>query len=264
MIRFAALWGTVVGLLLGGSVPVGATGQPSSPSPPSPGPLRDTVRLAPDGTVEISDTRDGTIAVTTWDRAQVSYEVIPGDTAEAPPGSEGAPSSLASALSIRQTEQKFSIDQDGSSWSIHIPGLLRISPGGADDLTAHYRVTMPETASLKIDDFASHITVTGMRGGLTLDTHSGEASVSFDSFSAPSTVEMLSGRLHIYLPADAGFALQTDLPDADLTVDDAFGASATDDGHRTFNGGGPLLTLDVVTGTAALRPLKAREAVGQR
>ncbi|PSQ65550.1 MAG: hypothetical protein BRD25_02565, partial [Bacteroidetes bacterium QH_1_61_8] len=191
-------------------------------------------------------------------------EVAPGDTADTPPGAEDAPSSLASTLNIRHSEQQFSIDQDGSSWSIHIPGLLRISPDGEENRTAHCRVTMPETASLEIDDFASRITVSGMRRDLTLDTHSGEASISFKAFSAPSIVEMLSGTLRIYLPADAGFALQTDLSGADLTVDDAFGTSTADDGRRTFDGGGPLLTLGIVSGTVAVRPLEAREAAGRR
>lgn len=286
MLRSVVLWRAVLGIILGFGIPIIAVGQPSSPDI-----IQDTVRLAQEGTVEISDTHTGTIRVTTWDRAQVAYEITP---------ASGEDSGMVSNVSVSHTDQEFSIDQDGASWTLHIPGLLRISPGGGEDLAVRYRVTMPRTATLEIDDFAStievsdveanveldthqgeviidsvdgmldldthagSITATGIRGGVSLDTHAGKASVSFEDFSAPSTAETHSGTLHFFLPAEAGFTLQTDLVSADLTIDEAFGTPSTDDEHRAFNDGGPTLTLDAFSGTVTVRPVGARETTVQR
>ncbi|WP_103029573.1 DUF4097 family beta strand repeat-containing protein [Salinibacter altiplanensis] len=289
MPRPAVLWTAVLGLMLGlGTAPI-AAGQPSSPS--SPDIIRDTVRLAPDGTVEIDDTRAGTITVTTWDRDRIAYEIAPVSDED---------SMLTSIVSVSHTDQEFAIDQDGASWSIRIPGLLRISPSGGKNLAARYRITMPATAMLEVDDINSTIEVsnleadmeidthqgevvvdsaggmldlrthtgqihaTGVRGGVALEVHAGDASVSFEDFAASSTAETVSGTLRFFLPAEAGFSLQTDRTDA-VTVGEAFGSSATDDERWLFNGGGPTLTLDTPpAGTVEVRSLKAPEGPGQR
>lgn len=253
----------VLGVMLGVGVPVVALGQPSPPDI-----IQDTVRLAEDGAVEINDTHKGTIRVTTWDRNQVAYKVT---------SDSGEGSGMASTVSVSHTNQQFSIDQDGASWSLNIPGLLRISPGGEEDLAVRYRVMMPKTATLEIDDFASTIHVSDVQaevdldthqgevvidsadGMLNLDTHSGEASISFDDFSGPSTAQTHSGTLHFFLPAEAGFNLQTDLPSADLTIDEAFGTPSTEGEEQAFNGGGPTLTVDAFSGEVVFRPLAARD-----
>jgi len=284
-----ALWNAVLGLVLGLGVAAEAAGQPAPPDA-----LEDTVRLAPDGAVEIDDTHRGSITVTTWERAEVAYRIAPVSDED---------SGVTSKVVVRRTDQGLSIDQDGASWSIHIPGLLRISPSAGGNLAAHYRVTMPKTATLEVNDYAStievsggaadleidthqgavvvdsadgmldlsthsgQITAAGIRGGVALDTHAGDASLSFANFSASSTAETHSGTLRFFLPAKAGFALQTDLDSTDLTVDEAFGAPSTDstDGERrTFNGGGPTLTLDAPADAVTVRPLEARDASGQR
>ncbi len=284
------LWSTVLGLVFGLAGVTSVDGQPSSPRPPSPGPLRDTVRLAPDGTVEISDTHDGTIAVTTWERGQIAYRIAPVSAED---------STVVSNAITRRTDQGFSIDQDGASWSLHIPGLLRISPSTGGDLAARYHVTMPKTATLEIKDYAStidvsgveanveiethagtlavdsadgmldlsahsgRITAIGIQGGIALDVFSGDASVAFETLSAPSTAETHSGTLRFFLPAETGFTLQTDLDSTDLVIDEAFGPPSTNDEGRAFNGGGPTLTLDAPPGAVTVRPLEAREAAGQ-
>lgn len=280
------LWVAVLGVMLGFSVPIIALGQPTTPDV-----IQDTVGLAADGTVEISDSHEGIITVTTWDRNQVAYRVT---------SASGEDSGMVSTVSISHTDQQFSIDQDGASWSLNIPGLLRISPGGDGDLSVHYRVTIPTTAKLKIDDFGStievsdlsanlelethqgdavidsvngmlnldthagRITATNIRGGLALDTHAGDVSVSFQDFSAPSTAETHSGTLQFFLPRETGFTVQTDLGTTDLTVNEAFGTPSTNGDDRIFNGGGPTLTLDAFAGTIALRPLEASDTTVQR
>lgn len=286
MLRSVVLGSAALSLVLGLGLPSGAEGQPSSPSPPDT--LQDTVNLAQDGTVEITDTHTGRITVSTWNRERVAYEVAPiaGDE----------DSVRVSNVRVNHSEQRFTLDHEGGSWSINIPGLLRISPGGENAMENRYRVTMPKTAALEIDDFASTIEVTdvqadvqidshqgdvsvdsvdgllevethegtidatALRGGIRVDTHEGTASVSFDQFSEASSAEMHAGRLRFFLPADAGFTLETDFASAELTIDEAFGPPATKDKRQLFNGGGPTLSLNAFSGTIELRPLAARKA----
>ncbi|WP_263788342.1 DUF4097 domain-containing protein [Salinibacter grassmerensis] len=280
------LWSAVFGLMLGLVGVTGAAGQSSSLDP-----VQDTIRLAPDGAVEIDDTYKGSITVTTWERDQVAYRIAPASSED---------SMVVSNAIVRRTDQGVSIDQDGTSWSIRIPGLLRISPSGGGNLAARYHVTMPKTATLEIDDYAStidvsdveanveinthegvvvvdstdgmlnlgthegRITATGIRGGVALDTHSGNASVAFEDFSASSTAETHSGTLRFSLPAKTGFVLRTDLDSTDLTIDEAFGSPSTEDEGRAFNGGGPTLTLDAPPEAVTVRPLEAYEGSEQR
>ncbi len=292
MSHSAVLWRAALGVVFGFVGATGAAGQ--SPSPlgtvPDAAPAQDTVRLAPDGAVDLSDTHEGTITVTTWERDRLAYRIAPVSAED---------SMVASNAIVRRTDQGFSIDQDGASWSLHIPGLLRISPSAGGNLAAHYHVTMPETATLEIEDYAStidvsgvegdveidthagtvavdsvdgmldlgahsgRITATGIRGGVALDVFSGDASVAFETLSAPSTAEIHSGTLRFFLPAGAGFTLQTDLDSTGLVVDEAFGPPSSNDKGRAFNGGGPTLALDAPPGAVTVHPLKAREAVDQ-
>lgn len=282
MFRSGLLWGLALSLL--GLLCARTTLAQSSPDSTI---RRDTVALDRDGEVEISDTHSGRITVTTWDRAMVAYEAIlaPEDTTEAPP---------VSNLQIDHSDQRFALDHDGSSWSISIPGLLRISTSGERNLRGHYHITMPEAAALEIDDYSSTIEISGLkadvevethagktvidsvqstpvldthagsvkatalRGGVVLDTHGGEASIAFDEFSASSEVETLNGTVRLFLPPDAGFELRLDLDDEHLTVDEAFGTpTSSDDERRIYNGGGPPLKLDSSSGTVEVRPLEA-------
>ncbi|MCS3663015.1 DUF4097 family beta strand repeat-containing protein [Salinibacter ruber] len=279
-----ALWNAAIGLVLSLGIATGAAGQPAPPDT-----VEDTVRLAPEGAVDLSDTHEGTITVTTWERDRLAYRIAPVSAKD---------SMVASNAIVRRTDQGFMIDQDGASWSLRIPGLLRISPSAGGNLAAHYHVTMPETATLEIEDYTStinvsgvegdveidthagtvtvdsvdgmldlgahsgRITATGIRGGIALDVFSGDASVAFETLSAPSTAETHSGTLRFFLPAEAGFTLQTDLDSTGFVVDEAFGSPSTNDEGRAFNGGGPTLALDAPPGAVTVRPLEAHEAAG--
>lgn len=284
MVRSGVSWSLALSLVLVLVDPLPTLGQPS----PDAKILRDTVALSQEGEVDISDTHRGRITVTTWERAQVAYEAIltPEDTANAAP---------VSAPQIDRSDQRFALDQDGSSWSLNIPGLLRISTGGKQDVEGHYRITMPTTAALEIDDHSSTIEVsgvegdvevdtregevvvdsvrgtpelntyvgtieaTGLRGGVALETYTGKASLAFDEFSASSEVETHNGTVQLFLPSDAGFTLRTDTTSTEVTIDDSFGPPSTSEEGQRFNGGGPELLLDTYSGTIALRPLDAHK-----
>lgn len=283
MSRVSLPWIIALGFFFGlvGSQP--ATAQ----SPSTPDIQRDTVALSRDGMVELT-THEGRVTVDTWDRAQVAYEVRSApDTSDAPP---------VSPLDIEHSDERFSISSENNSWSIRIPGLLTISPHGSDPPPRAHRITMPETAALEIDDYASSIEVSGVNadvevdthqgeasvdsvtghltldthegtatatavyGGVTLDTHDGNIAVSFGQFSDASSAETHSGTLRFFLPTDTGFELRTDLGSADVTIDSTFGTPSTDEERQIFNGGGPELFIDAFSGTVELRPLEDRSS----
>jgi hypothetical protein len=249
----------IVGLSLGAVHPTQAQFPPGAKT------RSDTVGLSATGKVEI-DNQTGSITVTTWDRPQVGYEV-----ALAPSEDDSV---LTTDFAIDHSDEELSFGQDGS-WSIQIPGLLTISTDGGSEPIGHYRIVMPKTASLEIDDHESTIevsdvqgnvqletysgaaTASGLRGRTELETYSGRITAAFEEFSAASSAETYSGNLRFYLPADTGFVLETDADSSEVAIDEAFGTSSRDDDRWSFNGGGPDLSVETYSGTVELRPLDA-------
>lgn len=265
------LWG----LVFSGTV----AAQPSTKT------ISDTVALNRTGAVEIENQR-GSIRITTWDRAQVGYEIA----LESP----DQDSVFLSDLDLEHSDQQFSAEPD-EPWSLRIPGILTIAPGGTESPIVHYRITMPNTADLDIDDYGSTIdvedveanleletyqgeatldavtgfltletyqgtiTATDIRGGVDAETYQGTLSVSFDRFSTESSVETYSGSLRLFLPAETAFALSTDLVSTTLSVDEAFGSPTTRDETRIFNGGGSTLEIEAYSGTVDVRSHKSTD-----
>lgn len=269
----------IVGISLGAIQSAGAQSASGSKT------RSDTVDFSPTGTIEI-DNQTGSITVTTWNRAQVGYEVILSP-------SEGD-SVVMMEPDIDRSAQELSFGRGNDSWSIQIPGVLTISPNRGYDSVNDYRIVMPKTAALKIDDYSSTIEVTnveanvtidthqgsatvrgvtgdleldtfsgtakatGLHGGAELDTHQGRIAASFEEFTAPSSVDTHSGTVRLFLPADAGFELQLDLDEENLTVDEAFGSpTSSGDERRAYNDGGPTFELESFSGPVEVRPRKA-------
>jgi len=267
----------IAGLSLGILQPVQAQSSPGTKT------RSDTVDLSPTGRVELNN-RTGSITITTWDRSQVGYEVT-----LAP--SEGD-SVVATDFDIDHSDQELSFGHD-HSWSIQIPGLFTIAPDGGTEPVGHFRIVMPRTAHLEIDDhdstievsgvqgdvdidthagtvsakelgsnlrletFSSAATATGIRGGADLETHSGRLTAAIEKLSAESSAETHSGPLRLFLPPDTGFVLETEADTTLVTVDEAFGTPSKDEKEWTFNGGGPDLSVETFSGTVDVRPLNA-------
>ena len=249
-----------VGLLLGliGTGPGQA--QPASKT------VSDTVALNPSGLVEI-DTRSGSITVQTWDRAEVAYEVRIASP------NEGGDVALTT-LDVTHSAGELDLDAD-FPWRFTIPGVVTISPGGTERALFHYTVTIPQSAQLEVDDYASTTTIndvqgavlldtysgtieaSGLGGGLTLEMYDGSARLAFSALTAPVSLDTYGGSVRLTLPAGAGFDLNTDLERAaQLTANDAFSLpSPTDDGEYDgpVNGGGPALSVESYSGTIELR-----------
>jgi len=245
----------------------------------------DTVSLRPGGRVEIR-TRRGPLHITAWDRPQVAYEVAPA------PGRRDA--AAARMPEIAQTEDTLLFGSPNAvEWSIHIPGVLSLSPGASRAPAARYRATLPRTTRLRIRGRDAPISVAGLRadariesqsgtvavrdvegrlslevhadtarvhalrGGIDLEMHDGTAWIDLAALTVPSQVAAFTGTVHLFLPRAAGFTLADDDPPSALSVDEAFGAPATTNGAAAYNGGGPRLQLDAFAGTITIRPRDA-------
>lgn len=236
--------------------------------------LSDTVSLNKTGTVEI-DNQKGSIEVTTWNRAAVGYEVTLEPTDQ--------DSALVSNVTIDQSDELVEFDFT-DSWSIHIPGIVRISPGGASHPVAHYRVRIPVTARLEISDHESNIrisdvqadveiesfagdvqvdsvkgiltldthegtvTATNLRGGIAADVFDGTVDATFEAFSDSSAIDSHSGTIRLRFPEETGFTLEGELDDADLVVEDTFGSPRVEQGRREYEGGGPPISIETFSG----------------
>lgn len=245
------------------AAPTPAHAQSASPTVKT---VSDTVTLDPSGAVEVDNVR-GSITVTTWDRAEVGYEV------RIEPANEEGDVSLTS-LDVERTENKLDLDPD-FPWRVQIPGVVTISPGGTERAHLHYTLQLPRAVDLEIDDHASTIdvsgpngrldvdthsgpiTATGLSGGLDLDLHSGDAQVSFTRLTASVSIDAAEGRVWLVLPAGTGFTLDAEPDEPDLlTASDAFPLPApSSEGayEGDVNEGGPTLSLDTHTATVELR-----------
>lgn len=275
-----ALLGTV---LLFGVLPKPGVAQPGDGAKT----VSDTVSFSNTGTVSIEN-HTGSIEVTTWNRAAVGYKVRLEPTSQ--------DSVVPSALSVERSEDEFELHVSSSSWSIRIPGLVTIAPGGTTRPMAHFRVQIPHSAVLEIDDQDSDIRVSGvngdveigtfdgavevdsidgmlhldtydgpvsathLRGGISAETFSGSVEVSFDDFSRSSSVDSYSGTVRVHLPSTAGFELRGELEDLDLMVADPFGPPTIEDGRRIYGRGGPPLLLDTFSGRVEIHALQAESS----
>lgn len=115
---------------------------------------------------------------------------------------------------------------------------------------------------LAVDDHDGELTVEELDGGFRLDTHDGTATVSFAVLSDDVSVDTHDGDVTLFLPADAGFALNTDFDD-DVDLKSDFDLRSIrildedDDDEVNYrgavNGSGPEIYLESHDGDYALR-----------
>lgn len=135
--------------------------------------VSDTVALSSSGDVAVHN-HEGRIAVTAWDRDQVRYEAQIMPTDEDPDAEKTTIRTRTSQgrLQLATVHEDgddesvvFGFDEDGFRW------------GGINIPAVHYILTVPRSATLRIDDHESTIDVTGLAGTLHVDTHDGRLSV---------------------------------------------------------------------------------------
>jgi len=141
----------------------------------------------------------------------------------------------------------------------------------------HYRLRIPSTARLDIDDHKSRIAVSGMRsdtrisshkgsvdvkahdGALDLETHKGHVRVEFARFGAASRLETYKGDIEITVPRSAGFDLDAQverggtLEAAGFRLDESLVNRRERVYRQKVNGGGPRLELSTRNGSIQIR-----------
>lgn len=257
----------VVGLA---SIPVTASGQEFRE-------IHRTVALDAHGTVAIR-TFKGSVEVEPWGEPQADvFARIEADTscgtdahqAERVRLTEVDVDSTPSRLELRSDYEKLDALP---SIPYHVAGF---------DATCsahpfiHYRVRMPRTARLDVEDHKSKIAVSGLRsearisshkgsvdvkahdGGIELTTHKGDVRVEFARFAA-SRLETYKGDIEITVPRSTGFDLDARV-ERGGTLEAGFRLDETPISRREriyrqkVNGGGPLLTLSTRNGSIRIR-----------
>ncbi len=132
--------------------------------------LSNTVPLDADGEV-VLDNHEGQIAIDTWDRAEVRYEIRIMPTDDDPAAEKTTIDIDANERRLRLATTHEDGDDESTVFGFSFDDGWRW--GGTDIPAVHYTLTMPATARLTIDDHESTVDLTGLRAGLRLDTHDG-------------------------------------------------------------------------------------------
>jgi putative adhesin len=233
-----------------------------------------TVALDSRGTVAIR-TYKGSIDVEPWDQARA--EVFARIEADTSCGTDAYQServrqtevdfdSTASRLELRSNYDKL---EDVPSIPIHVPGFD--STCSAHPFV-HYRLRIPRTARLDIEDHKSRIEVSGMRsesristhkgkvhvkahdGALDVTTHKGNVHVEFARLDGASRLETDKGDLEISVPRSAGFDLDARVErrgalTAAFPLDEQMVGRNERVYEQKVHGGGPRLELSTRNGS---------------
>ena len=218
-----------------------------------------TYPLNPDGTVSLSNV-NGDVQIEAWDRNEVSLY------AEKIASSDDGLALID--IKIEHTPAHLNIkvvhEKKFKAWTIFNRSEVR------------FKLRVPTGASLKkIDVINSDVTVSGVKGQVSLDSINGELKadgltgggtfgsvngsihVSFAKIAAGSKIEFdnVNGSCSVTLPADASFDLDADSVNGGITCD--FPIQIGSSGRRhlkgSINGGGTKVVLDSVNGSLRVR-----------
>jgi len=224
-----------------------------------------TFALNREGTV-IVDTYKGSIYIETWDKAEVYVHV-----------KIEADDERWSNTDAEEQLENVKIKYDVTSNSIRIESKYdknRSFWGSETRALVHYKIKMPKTANLKIDDYKSEteitnlnadikmesykgkIKISGLKGGIDLDTYKGEAIIDFDKLQNNCMFETFKGNIKLELPASSKFDLDIDLNrngkfecDFDYPSN---GRNREDVIRGSVNGGGPRIEFESSKGRLSI------------
>lgn len=245
--------------------------------------ISESIALPEDGRV-IIDTYKGSIDVTTWDRDEVSVDVV----IEA----DGDQDLVAlTEIHIDKSGRTLRIETDyKKAKKARKKGLF-----GNYSMSlplVHYTIRMPRTADLSIEDYKSEINVADIDADLDLETYKGEARVEriagalridtykgdvfvseligslhaetykgeieahFLDFAGSSMVDTYRGEVNLVFPRETGFDLNADLGRRG-DIDANFSLAALKQDKNSYRGevmgGGPRLKVDTYSGTINLK-----------
>jgi hypothetical protein len=233
-----------------------------------------TLPLASGETVRV-DTYKGSVAVRTWEKAEVAVEArIEADD------SCGSPKEMARW--VDQTRVVIEHRHGGVSITSDYDALEEVT-GWFGSCTARpfvrYTIHMPKNAPLRIKDYKSdlivkdlaadldvstykgHLDVIGLAGGLKVETYKGEVNAGIDRLTGDVHADTYKGSIVLTLPPSAAFELEAQSNRGRLNVEfpapltDATGASRRHGlaVRGPVNGGGPRVSLRTEKGSLTLR-----------
>ena len=240
--------------------------------------IQRTVALDGHGTVALR-TFKGSIVVEPWDDARA--EVVARIEADTTCGNDSQ-----QAERVRRTRVDFETAPSRLEVRSNYDDLENLAPipyhvSGFDSTCSanpfiHYRLRVPRTAKLDIEDHKSRIAIDGMRadaristhkghvevkahdGALDLTTHKGEVHVAFARLGGPSRLETYKGDIEISMPKSAGYDLDARVErggmlEAGFPLDETIVNRRERVYDQKVNGGGPLLTLTTRSGSIRIR-----------
>lgn len=237
-----------------------------------------TVPLDARGSVRI-ETFKGSVDVEAWDEARA--EILARVEADTTCGDDAVHAERVrlTEIDVESTASRLEIRSDYDALQ-NLPHI-RLEAGGGDmTCTAHpfvhYRIRIPRTARLDVEDHKSRIAVAGLRsdariqshkgridvkdhdGALDLTTHKGDARVEFARLGGDSRLETHKGDVEIVLPKSAAFDLEAHVGRAGR-FDSGFAVAESERTTRRerlygdrINGGGPRLELSTHNGDLRL------------
>lgn len=224
-----------------------------------------TFKMDKDGYVSI-DTYKGSIDVETWDKAEVFVHV------KIEPDTDGW-----SDTSPEEQLDNVKIKYDASDNAVRIRSKYDKADnffGSSTRAYVHYKIKMPKTAQLDIDDYKSEIRIQDLQssvdletykgrvdifdlsGDIDLETYKGDVSVDFDALKKDSKFETFKGSIKLSLSSDSKFDLDLDLGkrgDFDCDFDYSTNGRRYDDDIRgSVNGGGPRIEFETYKGDLSI------------
>jgi hypothetical protein len=228
-----------------------------------------TVPLPANGTLTI-ETYKGSVAISTWDKAEVQFKArieAEGDCGDGREAVEKTVVNVESHPNEVHLESDYSaIPREWSWW-----GSCSSRP------FVHYEISMPKTASLRLKDYKSDSHITGLSadvevetykgnvridrldGGLRLETYKGDVRVEMVAVRRDIRLETYKGTIELGVPRSAAFTLDAHSDKGDLDTE-TFGVN-TSDHHRdsrasgNVNGGGSKVRFKTYKGSFRLRAL---------
>ncbi len=247
----------------------------------------ETVNLQGDGRVVI-DTYKGSIDVTTWDKNSIEIDaVIEADKDK----------HLVEYTEVRVHKSGKTVRIESDYERAKKAGKRKLFGNNSMSLPyVHYRIRMPRTADLQVDDYKSTIEIENLAADLHLETYKGEVEVhdvagevridtykgdveltqlagsleadtykgniraEFVEFNGNSAVDTYRGVVHLALPRGAGFDLDADMGrkgDLDSAFDlDNVRIVDKNKYRGEVGGGGPDLDIETYRGEVTLSVMR--------
>ncbi|MDZ7764741.1 MAG: DUF4097 family beta strand repeat-containing protein [Melioribacteraceae bacterium] len=211
------------------------------------------------------ETYKGSITVDTWDKDEFYFH------AEVVPDTDGW-NNTSPEEQLERCEVRFNHSND----YVSLESDYKKNLFGSNTLAfVHYKIKMPKTAKLKIDDYKSETLVDGLSsyidiesykgiidvinfsGELKIDTYKGTVLVDLNELNDDLEFDTYKGEIEIKLPSDTNFDFDFDLGrkgDFESDFDMVMKNYSSDDGARgKVNGGGPEIKFSTYKGEIELR-----------